>query len=102
MDPVYEVTEIKTSWEKSKPPSFVVVAHGTTRTGGYTNPVLYRRVYLLPPQDGIQDYDFMATAPSHPSNSVITPIEATDSWFDPPKWVKGARVHAETNKKESK
>ena len=99
--PVYEVTEVTVNILESMPPTLVVNASGNTRTGGWTNAGLARRVYIDPPADGIQDYDFVATPPDGGSTDAITEIKAApDSWHDPSAWVRGVRVHAETNKLE--
>jgi hypothetical protein len=97
---VYEVLEVSLAFNKKMPPEFVVSARGRTERSGYTGPELVRVIYVRPPEDGIQDYEFEATPPSGPSLEVLTPIQATDVWSDPPSWVRGARVHAESNSLE--
>ena len=99
---VYDVTEVKIERLESKPTVFVVRAKGNTRTSGWTGARLSRAIYVHPPEDGIQDYSFLATPPEGPASDVITPIEAEDRWTDPEEWVKGTRVTAETNSIEEK
>ena len=100
MAKVYDVTDVRLSFNKTRPPEFVVAADGRTRTGGYTSPTLTRRIYIDQPQDGVQDYDFEAVPPSGMATQQLTPITARDVWPDPPSWLRGARVYAETNSKE--
>jgi hypothetical protein len=100
MAQVYKVNEVTVTLEKSKPPVLVVVAKGETRTSGYTNGRLERRQYVIPPADGLQDYDFVADPPRGVATGALSPIEATDRWEDPPSWLKGSRVHAESNQME--
>jgi hypothetical protein len=79
-----------------------VTAIGKTRTSGWKNPSLDPRVYIMPPADGYQEFEFRATPPTGPVLQVLTPIAAEYVWTNPPRWVKGVRVYAETNKKNAK
>ena len=97
---VMEVTDVSTSWLESDPPYLVVKAQGKVATRGWTDASLTRVVYVTPPADGIQDYEFQARRPTGMVPEVITPIAASDSWHDPAKWVKGVRVKSATNSME--
>ena len=94
---VREVTGVSISILEKEPPILVVQAVGNVPTGGWSHPGLSRVVYIVPPADGIQDYEFMATPPSGPAIEVISEVVAEDSWDNPPDWVKGVRVKAATN-----
>ena len=98
---ITEVTHVSVSFLESQPPTMVVQASGKVPTGGWSNPTLSRVVYVMPPEDGIQDYEFMATPPSDAAIDVISPVEAADHWHNPPKWVKGVRVKSATNSMEN-
>ncbi|MEO7602030.1 MAG: hypothetical protein ABIS39_02030 [Sphingomicrobium sp.] len=97
---VAEVTDVSTSWLESEPPFLVVNAKGKVGTPGWTNPTLTRAVYVTPPADGIQEYDFSATPPTGIVQQVVTAIAAADRWHDPANWVKGVRVKSATNSME--
>jgi hypothetical protein len=97
---IREVTDVTVSVLEKMPPILVVNASGNVTTGNWSNPGLVRIVYVTEPPDGIQDYDFMATPPGGIATDVISPVHATDSWDNPPKWVKGVRVRAATNSME--
>ena len=97
---VMEVTDVSTSWLESNPPFLVVHAQGKAATAGWTNPTLTRVVYVTEPADGIQDYDFQAIPPTGIVPEVVTPVQASDRWHDPAKWVKGVRVRSASNSME--
>jgi hypothetical protein len=77
-----------------------VFATDKTRTSGWKNPSLDPVMYITPPADGIQEFNFRATPPSGISLQVLTPIAAEYTWPNPPKWLRGVRVNAEINKKQ--
>lgn len=97
---IREITGVSISILEKQPPILVVQAAGNVPTGGWSHPKLVRVVYVTEPADGIQDYEFMATPPSGMAIDVITPVQASDSWDNPPKWVKGVRVRSATNSVE--
>jgi hypothetical protein len=45
---------------ESKPPQVAITADGKVPTSGWTNPELSLWFYVVPPSDGIQDFDFVA------------------------------------------
>ena len=94
---VREVTDVSVSYLESQPPFLVVQAKGNVSTGGWSNPTLTRLVYVMPPADGIQEYEFRATPPSGIATEVISPVSASDRWHGPADWVRGVRVKAATN-----
>ncbi|MDN2717877.1 MULTISPECIES: hypothetical protein [unclassified Janthinobacterium] len=96
--PIYKVKAVHLAIDKSLPPHLHVSAIGEVSSGGWQAVPLAPRVYLKPPQDGIQDLDFEATPPrgSEPVIQVILPIVA-GAVLALPDWLKGVRVHARTN-----
>lgn len=84
---------------KSNPPQLVVSASGQVNSSGWSNGRLIPWVYVDQPADGIQDFDFVATAPSGFVLWVISPIggEGTIEMQD---WMKGIRIHSSSNKIE--
>lgn len=99
---VYSVENVELAILKSDPPQLSIRAKGTTRTGGWTNPELAEIIYVMPPADGIYEYEFKATPPGGSSTDALTPIEAETIRQSIPKELKGVRVKAETNKKEAR
>lgn len=97
-EPVYEVIKVDISWEKKEPPNVSVDATGNTRTGGWTNCRLEARIYIAPPEDGIQELDFVGDPPEGPSTDAITEVTAEPYKQECPEWMIGVRVIAETNK----
>jgi hypothetical protein len=58
-------------------------------------------IYVMPPADGIYEYELVATPPDGPSTDALTPIEAQAVRHSIPQELKGVRVKAETNSKEA-
>lgn len=73
--------------------ALVITATGEVPTGGYSSPKLERVTYVKMPDDGIQDFTFVATPPDGPATQVISRVEARTRWSDVPDWVKGVRIH---------
>ena len=99
---VLSVEEVRLAILKSNPPQLSIFARGTVRTGGWTNPELVEVIYIVPPADGIYEYEFVATPPTGPATEALTPIEAETVRHSIPPELKGVRVKAETNSKEAK
>jgi hypothetical protein len=99
---VMQVDRVAVSYIKTNPPQLQIEAHGKTNTNGWSAPELVEHVYIVPPADGMYEYDFVATPPSGASNQVITSISARAVRHDIPKAMKGVRVIAKTNKQEAK
>ncbi|WP_088348315.1 MULTISPECIES: hypothetical protein [Rhodomicrobium] len=99
---VYSVDDVRLTIFRSKPAQIVVIAMGRAASTGWTDAELNPFMYVMPPRDGILDLDFSAESP-RPGTIVLpilTPIAAT-LWMPVPNWVRGVRVHAATNSKES-
>jgi hypothetical protein len=81
------------------PPVLEVNATGVVNSSGWSNGRLEPRYYVNFPQDGIQDFDFVADPPGEMVLWVMSPIPAKPlMWKDFPKELKGVRVHAQSNK----
>lgn len=98
---VYEVTGVLATVSDAvpdAPPTITVTATGRVNSGGWSNAELSAVVYIVPPADGIQTFDFIAVMP--PDGTIVSmgfvDVSATVSGFMPP-WVKGVRVHSSTN-----
>ena len=99
---VQKTLSVQLALMKSKPPQLAITAFGQVNSGGWKNGALQPRIYIQPPQDGIQDLDFVAEPPSGPATQVISPITAHYVMISIPSWLKGVRVHSSTNNVESK
>lgn len=98
---VLQVDRVALSIIKTNPPQLKIQADGKTRSAGWSDAELVAHVYIVPPADGIYEYDFVAKPPAGVSPQVITPIKAHAVRQDIPKELKGVRVIAATNKKEA-
>lgn len=92
---VPKILSVSHQLQKSNPPALILDVTGEVPTGGYTNVILERAVYVKPPEDGIQDYYLKANPPTGVAITVISEVKASDVWTDLPAWVKGVRVHGE-------
>src|SRR5574340_174711 len=97
MKKIFEITGLNISLLENFPPQLQIVASGTVRTGGWSNPKLIPHVHIHAPPDGIYGFDFVADPPKGVAGQVISLIEVADLWTDLPKGVKGVRVHAAQN-----
>ena len=92
---------------KSMPPQVGIVADGKVPTSGWTDPSLEPWFYVVPPKDGIQDFDFVAEPPtgivlqciSNISTTIILPQDPANYWGRG-KPLKGVRIHARDNSVE--
>jgi len=108
MQRILEVTAVDLSLVKTRPPQIHIVTHGTVPTSGWKNSTLSPWFYLRPPDDGVQDFDFVADAPtgivleviSHVSAELTIPRDPADYW-GPGKALRGVRIHARSNIKEA-
>lgn len=85
--------------DKSNPPQLAVSAAGQVSSSGWKDGVLTPMVYVMPPQDGLQDFTFEATPPTEMALDIMLPISGDGSLaFEP--WMKGVRVNAAGNSVE--
>jgi hypothetical protein len=75
---------------------FAVWAKGHVPTTGWTNIELDPHFYLVPPKDGIMEFDFNGKAPSGIVGEVVSQVTA-ERVLPMPKWLKGVRVCAKVN-----
>jgi len=96
---VYSVQSAFFHISNNNPPLLMVTAAGQVNSTGWSDGKLIPWVYVDQPADGIQDFDFVATAPSGEVLWVMRPIvgEGTIELAD---WIKGVRIHASSNKIE--
>lgn len=108
MQRIMSVSTVDVHILKSNPTKLDISATGQVPTSGWSNPILTPWYYIAPPSDGIQDFDFVATAPTGIVSEVIKPIavelvvdiDPTDYWGKG-KALKGIRVHSRTNNVEA-
>ena len=96
---VYSVQSACFHINKTNPPQLMVSAAGQVNSSGWSNGKLIPWVYIDPPSDGIQDFDFVATAPSGVVLWVISPISG-EGTIEMENWIKGIRIHASSSKIE--
>jgi hypothetical protein len=101
MQRIMKATGVDISIIKTKPPKILITATGEVTTTGWTNPSLEPWFYLLAPEDGIQDFDFVAEPPTGPAGEKITPIAAQllvdldpDNYWGEGKPLRGVRIHS--------
>jgi hypothetical protein len=94
---VYKVNFAAAYIVASNPKSLVIFALGSVSSSGWTNPELVPWIYIVPPADGIYDFDMEATPPSGINTPVITPIAVGGLFPSPPKGLKGVRIHGTAN-----
>ncbi len=82
---------------EGKQSTYAIGAFGRAPTSGWKNAHLIPYIYIMPPSDGIWDFDLVATAPDGISLQVISPISADPLVIQVPAWFKGVRVHASSN-----
>jgi hypothetical protein len=109
MERVLCVDSVQVATLESKPPQFAITANGKVPSSGWTQPELTQWFYVVPPQDGIQDYDFVAQPPSGIVLPVVTPISVFHPdprdprhYWGKGKPLKGVRIHARENSMEAK
>ncbi len=85
---------------KTDPPRLHVTAIGEASSGSHLNARLMRRVYIIFPEDGIQEYDFIVDVPGGISTSDIKEHKVEDHWDSFPAELKGVRVYAQVNHME--
>lgn len=98
--PVMSVASVNISLLKSNPPKLVITSSGFVSTSGWSNGRLEPRYYIDFPQDGIQDFDFVADPPEGMALMVISGIAAKPvEWDSPPlDKLRGIRVHSQYEK----
>jgi hypothetical protein len=96
---VFSVDQAELSIYLSDPAKVGIIAMGTVRSAGWTNETLSAWEYIVPPADGIYEFDFLAQPPAETSADVMTDITAS-TLMEMPENFRGVRIYAETNSKE--
>lgn len=104
MQRILAVTKVSIALIKTMPPKLFLAASGEVPTSGWKKPAIEPWFYINPPEDGVQDFDFVAEPPIGFAAQVISPIEASlviersplDYW-GPGRPLTGVRVHSRTN-----
>ncbi|RMB55511.1 hypothetical protein C8J44_0759 [Sphingomonas sp. PP-CE-3A-406] len=93
---IYSIGCVHVETAKSLPPTLKIEADGFVNTSGWKNPTLSKHIYVTPPKDGVQGYDFVADEPGGIVAPVLTPVETayTDQQDD---WVTAVAIHSATN-----
>lgn len=101
---IQEVTDVSIALLKSFPAKLLVAAAGKVPTTGWTNSNLSAWVYLQPPADGIQDFDFCAEEPGDIVLQVERSVDASlminrapQNYWGSGKPLVGVRIHAKAN-----
>lgn len=99
MDSIFKVTDVQAfSINLPKPLDDIISinAVGEVPTTGWTALRLSQRFYVVPPADGIWDFDFIGDEPTGIVGQVVLPV-AAQLVLPAPAWCKGVRVHAKSN-----
>jgi hypothetical protein len=80
MQRVQKIADVKPVFLRKRPPDLVVTAIGEVPTQGWSGTQLLPRCYLLPPADGIWEYDLIAQPPEGPAAEQVSQVEATHKW----------------------
>lgn len=99
MKTVYSVEDVSFHLNKKNPLDLVVHAIGKVNSNYWCCGELAPKEYSHPPQDGIQDFDFIAKPPKGPVLWVLSKIEGNGS-IKSANWMKGIRIHSANNKIE--
>lgn len=81
------------------PPTLSMSVFGRYSTTGWSQAVLLPRVYVQEPEDGIQEFDLVAAAPSGLVLQIEVPMTA-EITMKMPKWARGVRVYSAKNQIE--
>lgn len=106
---IYAVDNIDLSFIKTQPPGLLNFVSGRVTSSGWSEGQLLPWVYLLPPEDGIQDFDVVAETPPDGAitlpmltpmlvSHTIHPIDLKNYW-GPGLRLNGVRCHAMENVK---
>ena len=94
---IYQATEFgRIAILKRNPPIYLFEVHGMASTSGWTNVRLEPRVYVMPPEDGIWEFDLVGDQPTGMVLPMLTPVSA----FGMMEWnkdLRGFRVYSATN-----
>jgi hypothetical protein len=95
---IYQAGDITLRILKSNPPQLMISAEGTASSLGFTNPQLIK--VKNSPNDGIYEFDFVATPPSKTAAQVLSPIAAFFVLSPMPDDFRGVKINARNNSSE--
>lgn len=98
---VSSVKSVDARWLAMNKVSIEINATGTVPTKGWENPQLIPVVYVVEPSDGIWEFSFVADGPGGRSD-VITEVNASYQWKNPPAGIKSVKVKSSSNTMEAK
>src|SRR4051812_655712 len=78
MSRIFDVNFSEISLLNTNPQTILITADGRANSSGWKNPSLAPWFYVVPPDDGIQDMDFIAEEPSGIALTVMTPIATSE------------------------
>lgn len=96
-------TVLSVSWSMNRklPPDLEVSATGRGGNPGWSNGMLQAKPTLAPPEDGIQEFTFLADGPGGGVVIQVIPLPISGHGsIQAANWMKGVRVVAATNKLE--
>ena len=80
----------------------------TVPSSGWRNPQLAAWFYIRPPDDGVQDFDFVVQEPNGITLPVLLPVPATltigrdrENYWGDNQPLRGVRIHSESNSVEA-
>jgi len=101
VEKIYRVKHVQLERVEGNSQQLMISAVGEVRTAGWGSPSLRPRAYNVPPEDGIQEFDFVAEPPGGPAAQVITTVSARFRMEKVSSWLKGVRVHSSSNFEEA-
>ena len=105
---VLQVGEVDLTYVSEDWSDIVITAHGRTSTCCWTDPQLSQWIHVVPPKDGIQEFDFVARRPGGLVFPALTPIVGQGvmkdvdfpNFWGPGRPLVGIRVHGTNNSVE--
>lgn len=96
---IYSVQDAYFHINKTNPPQLVVSSSGQVNSSGWSGGKLVPWIYVTQPADGIQDFDFIATAPDGIVLWVMSSISGSGT-IELENWMKGVSIHGSNNNVE--
>jgi hypothetical protein len=85
-----------------RPRIVLVIATGRVSSSGWSDPQLEPRIYIVPPSDGILEFDFTAERSDDDRKVLPYVVPVAASILLPvPDWVDGVRVKSFSNSEQS-
>lgn len=99
--PVTEIISVSISEAQDAPNAIIIKATGQVNTGGWGAVQLKARQYVRVPEDGVQEFDLIAVAPTPGAitTSAFEPVKGSIYWSRMP-WHKKYRVYGAGNSVE--